>query len=132
MLEGSSLVTGTPHPLGETLALPAAAERQAGRALTHPFSISPGEGARILLTRNIAHPRAWCPLAPRAPPWLCLSQSNISQEEYTDTIGAASRDPISPEPEGGARPAGGSMDEAKAVGKRSDVDVDGCGSSQDA
>ena len=39
--------------------------------------------------------------------------------------------PISPELEAGPRPAEvGSMEEVEAVGKRSDVDVDGCGSSK--
>lgn len=36
MLEGSSLVTGAPHPFGETLAPLAAVERQTGNILTTP------------------------------------------------------------------------------------------------
>lgn len=41
--------------------------------------------------------------------------------------------PVSPELEEGACPAeAGSMEEVEAVGKRSDVDVDGCGSSKHA
>lgn len=39
---------------------------------------------------------------------------------------------ISPELDGGTRPAGGSMEEVEAEEKRSDVDVDGCGSSKNA
>lgn len=44
-----------------------------------------------------------------------------------------SETPISPGLKGGACPAeAGSVEEVEAVGKRSEVDVDGCGSSKHA